>query len=325
MKIKNENNKIWLYDESGVSCMLMQKPEIEDYGNLSKRPLVTNYHLKEETIWERFCNLAFELQDGCAEFEYLTCYLLLFAELFYVFVGNGQMKNIICYGMEEDSSAAAFQEFAAFTQEGSSFIKLPGNPFVLSSLLNQSCQAAVVCMDVCSEVRTLCDVISKVKKGGRLLLYTKQGEVPAAFSALPGLSEKKAFGAGTVWSVPVGDALLTFAQENDSESVMLPSINHLFHKFEELERLLSMMENNAEVLSETYLRVVELLWEMEEVLLVLFHVLDNPKLPVLANALRESAMDCYIGSFYQNGMECYLNRFRKETELFREAMRVEFG
>ena len=99
MKIRNENNKIWLCDESGASCMLMQKPEIEDYGNLSKRALVTNYHLKEETIWERFCSLAFELQDECAESGYLTCYLLLFAELFYVFIGNGQMKNIICYGI----------------------------------------------------------------------------------------------------------------------------------------------------------------------------------------------------------------------------------
>ena len=325
MKIRNENNKIWLCDESGASCMLMQKPEIEDYGNLSKRALVTNYHLKEETIWERFCSLAFELQDECAESGYLTCYLLLFAELFYVFIGNGQMKNIICYGMEEDGSAAAFQEFAAFTQEGSSFIALPGNSFVRSTLLNKSCQAAVVCMDVCSEIRTLCDVISKVKKGGRLLLYTKQGELPAVFSALPGLSEKRAFGDGAVWSVPVGDALLAYAQENDSESVILPSLNRLFQQFEELEQLLKMTEDNAGARPEVYLRVVELLWEMEEVFLALFHVLDNPKLPVLANGLRESAMDCYIGSFYQNGMESYLDRFRKETELFREAMGVEFG
>ena len=142
---------------------------------------------------------------------------------------------------------------------------------------------------------------------------------------MPGLSEKRAFGDGAVWSVPVGDALLAYAQENDSESVILPSLNRLFQQFEELEQLLKMTEDNAGARPEVYLRVVELLWEMEEVFLALFHVLDNPKLPVLANGLRESAMDCYIGSFYQNGMESYLDRFRKETELFREAMGVEFG
>lgn len=325
VKIKTEKDKILLCDDNGVSCMLMQKPEIEDYNNLSKKTLVVNYHMEEETIWTRFCGIESALQETCGDSAYFACYSMLFAELYDVFVKNSQMKNIICYGMEEtDGSAALFQNFTEFTQHGSSFITIPANPFALSAVLNKSCQAAVVCTDVCDELRTVCDVAGKIKRGGRLFLYTKNGDIPAAFSTLPGLSEKRAFGSSSVWSVSAGDALLDFVEENDSESAMLPSLNRVIYNFEELENFIPVMESHEEAPPEAYLRAAELLWEMEDAMLGVYAYLDNPELPILAALLRESVMDCYIGCFMWGEKKHYFERLRQNAESFREAVRTEF-
>lgn len=326
MKIEVEKERLLLCDENGVSHVLMQKPDIEDYRNLSKKMLVTHYHLKEETIWERFCGCMSALEKRCGESVYFSCYSLLFAELFPVFIGNSQMKNIICYGMEEaDGAVAIFRNFAEFTQEGSSFIALPASPFVFSAVLNRSCQAAVVCMDVCRELQTICDAVSKIKKGGRLFLYAKNGEMPAAFSTLSGLLEKKVPGPCAVWSVPVGEELLAFAQENDADAAVMPEVSCLCGIFEELETLIRAVEQEEQIPPQVYLRMVELLWEMEEIMLRLYNILDNPELPVLATVLREVAMDCYIGSFCRDEIGDYFDRMRRESTVFAEAVRAEFG
>lgn len=326
MRIKIEDHKIWLCNESGgTSCMIMQKPEIDDYINMTTRPLVTNYHLKEETIWERVCCLMSKLEEACTDADYFACYALLFAELYPVFLGNSQMKNIICYRMEENKVSALFQDFADFTQKGSSFIALPAGSFVFSSLLNASCQAAVVCVDACDDLQTVCDAVSKIRKGGRLFLYTKSGRIPETLSVLPGLSERRVFGDCAVWSVTVGDDIGRFAQENNSDSANMPVVSHLFHKFEGLENLTSALEGYAKVPSELYLHIVELLWEMEPLLLSLYDVLENPELPILANVLREAAMDCYIGSFRRDEIKNYSDRMWRETKTFYEAMRAEFS
>ncbi len=326
MKLKIEKEKILLEDENGISYVLMQKPEIEDYHNLSKRPLVVNYHKEEETIWTRFGRLLSGLWETCGKSGYFACYAILFAELYPIFTDNSQMKNIICYGMDEaDGATAIFHNFADFTQEGSSFIALPATSFVFSAVLNKSCQAAVVCLDAVLELRTVCDAVSKIKKGGRLFLYTKNGEIPAVFSALPGLTEKRALGSWAVWSIPIGEEIMAFARENDADAAVVPQVSRLYSAFEELENLMEAAEQCVQIPPQAYLRAVELLWEMEEILFCLYNILDNPELPVLANALREAAMDCYIGSFHRDEIRDYFDRMRQENAIFAEAVRAEFG
>lgn len=324
MKIKIENDRIELDNEDGETpCVVMKKPEIDDYSNVTERPLVVNYHQEEETVWTRSCRFAQELQSVCGDSPYFGCYLLFLGEFVSVLMANSQTKNIICYGMDGERKAAdAFQNFVSFMRKESSFIILPKRPFVFSALLNSSCHAAVVCLDVCEGLRTVCDAANKIRSGGTLFLYTQKDDVPAELSGLLCRAKMRVFGSCAVYSVAMNADIRAFAEENSSEAAMVPRINVLLDKFGELRMLIPLLKDDS---IEGYLYAVELSGQMETLLLALYDALENPELPILANGMKEAVMDCYIGISGGNDMRRYFHRMQQEGKAFTEAMQAEFG
>lgn len=324
MKIKIEDDKIMLDEEGGgTPCVIMKKPEIDDYSNMTKRPLVVNYHQDEETVWTRSCHFVQKLQIVCENSPYLGCYLLFFSGFVSVLSASSQSKNIICYGMEgEGATADAFQDFVTYMREENSFIVLPKSPSAFSALLDSACHAAIVCLDVCEDLRTVCDAVSKIRRGGILFLYTRKDGVPAVLSGLLSHAQKRAFGSDTVYSITIDAGIRAFAEENNSEAAMVPLLNMLLDKFGELRELIPRLKADS---IDGYLYAVELSGQMETLLLDLYDALENPELPVLANGLKEAAMDCYIGIYGRTDMQRYFHRMLQESGTFDEAMQVEFG
>ncbi|MBD5457955.1 MAG: hypothetical protein HDR27_05200, partial [Lachnospiraceae bacterium] len=74
-----------------------------------------------------------------------------------------------------------------------------------------------------------------------------------------------------------------------------------------------------------YLYAVEMLWQIETALLDLYDALENPELPILANRLKEAAMDCFVGISGRADMQRYFHRMQQESRIFDEAMQAEFG
>lgn len=325
MNIKVENNQIWLYDEETcTSRMIIEKPRIDDYANATERPLVVNYHVNEETIWEHICHFVQNLQAVCIDSCYFVAYILFFRELYLMLLTSNQTKNIICYGMEEKNKIfSVFQSFMDFMKEGSSFIVLPTRTFVFSALLNSSCHAAVVCLDACESPGIVFDAVSKIRKGGKLFLYTRK-EIPAELSDFLCRLEKSSFGSCTFFHVTVDEEIRMIAQENNSEYVMMPLAGTLLNEFEELKALTAMPEEKEKKSAEMYLYMTERLWQIEKKLLDLYDFLENPELPALANSLKEAAMDCYIGISGQVNTQNYDSRMEKETRIFITAMEAEF-
>lgn len=327
MKIEIDGNRISINEgDADASHVIMKKPEVDDYSNITARPLVVNYHLVQETIWERSCSFMRKLQNTCGESPYLACYSLLFEQLYPLLLSNSQAKNIICYGMSENEHIAEeIHGFMAFLQENSSFILLPENPFVFSTLLNKSCHAAVFSMDSCKELPVICDAISKIRYGGKLFLYTKSDAVPDELAGLLSHASKSGFGSDAVYSIAINDAISTFACENNSESNMMPYVGIVSDMLQELKKATSMMQNNAECPPEAYITAIELLWQIEKYLIDLYDVLENPELPILANLFREALMDYYIGAANRLDVRTYFDRLFKETRIFYEKMEMEFG
>lgn len=328
MKIEIDDNKISLDGEDGRnSCVIMEKPEVDDCSNITVRPLVANYHLEQETIWERSCRFMRELQDACKGSAYLACYGLLFEQLYPVLLSGSQAKNIICYGVdaeERENMSGLFQDFIAFLQKNSSFILLPESPFAFSALLNKSCHAAVVSLDTCASLQIICDAASKLRNGGKLLLYTKKDDVPEELSALLNHACKREFASCAVYSIKIDESVSSYAYENNSEAEIMPAAGLLIHKLGELKNLTSAMESGAECPLEAYPYAVELLSQMEGSLLDLYDVLENPELPVLANLLKEAVMDCYIGAAGRLEEGTYFDRMRRDARFFYEKMSAEF-
>lgn len=326
MKVEIDDTKIFLDEEDGKSpYVIMSKPEVDDCSNLTIRPLVVNYHLVEETIWERSCRLMQEIQNACGNSPYLACYGLLFEQLYPVLLSSSQAKNIICYGMDEgEQVSAVFQDFMTFLQKNSSFILLPEKPFAFSVILNDSCQAAVVSLDKCKDMQMICDAVSKIRYGGKLFLYTQKDDVPDKLNTLIHHALKSSLGSCAVYSVTIDADISTFAHENNFESEIMSSAGVLLSMLGELRDLTLMMENSEECPLEVYPSAVELLWQIEKHLLDLYDVLENPDLPVLANLLKEALMDCYIGTANQFDTRTYFDRLQQELLVFYEKMDAEF-
>ncbi len=327
MKIEIDDNKIFIDNgNADAPYVIMKKPEVDDYSNITARPLVVNYHLAEETIWERSCSFMNELQNICGESPYFACYSLLFEQLYPVFLSSSQAKNIIGYGIDEkDQISEKFHSFMSFLNESSSFIVLPEKPFVFSVLLNKSCHAAVVALDRCMELTIICDIISKIRRGGKLLLFTKRDDVPNGLAELISRALKSSFGSGVVYSITIDDDISLFACENNSESGIMPSAGILLNMLEELRKLTAVIEKNTECLVEVYPTAVELLWQIEKKLIILYDVLENPELPILTNLFREALTDCYIGAVSQFDVRTYFDRMWREARTFYEKMETEFG
>lgn len=327
MKIKVRDDEILLDNETGEKpFIILKKPEINDYSNVTPRTLVVNYHLVEDTIWERSCSLAEGLQQTYGKSPYLACYGLLFAELYPILLSSAQAKNVICYGMDEEGGAAdLFQAFMTFLQEDSAFISLPVKSFAFSVLLNKSCQAAVVSLDACRELKIICDALSKIRVGGKAFLYTVKDDGQDALSGLLSYAEKKTFGSCVLYSITVDTDVSAYAFESNSEAAILPSITAVLGKFEELGNLTPAMKNPGGAPLEIYPYAVGLVDEIEKTFLALYDVLENPQLPILANALKEALMDCYIGLSNRFDVQTYFDRMWREMEAFCAAMEAEFG
>ncbi|MCM1261252.1 MAG: hypothetical protein NC313_00920 [Butyrivibrio sp.] len=327
MKIEVDDNKIFINDGNvNEPYVIMKKPEVDDYSNVTARPLVVNYHLVKETIWERSCSFMKRLQDACGESPYLACYGMLFEQLYPVLLSNSQAKNIIGYGISrQEHVSEEIHGFMAFLQEGSSFILLPENPLVFSTLLNKSCHAAVLSLDSCIELPVICDVISKVRYGGKVFIYTKSDNIPNGLDSLLDHAQKSGFGSSAVYAITIDAAISEFACENNSESNMMQYVGIVLGMLEELKKLTTVLENTAECPLEVYPAAVELLWQIERYLINLYDILENPELPILANLFREALMDCYIGAANRLDMETYFDRLWKETRIFYEKMDIEFG
>lgn len=327
MKIELDDNKIFINNGStDAPYVIMTKPEVDDYSNITARQLVVSYHLEEENIWDRACCFMRGLQNTCGESPYLVCYCLLFEQLYTVLLSNNQAKNIIGYGItEKEHVSDGLNSFMTFLQENSSFILLPEKQFSFSALLNKSCHAAVVNLDRCMNLTIICDIISKIRCGGKLLLYTKNDSAPKWLDSLIDRALKNSLGSGAVYSIAIDAELSTFACENNSESEMIPSIGNLLNMLDELKKLTAIMENNEGCPLEIYPSAVELLWQIEKYLIDLYDVLENPELPVFANQFREAVMNCYIGIANRFDAAAYFDRLHREAQAFYEKIGTEFG
>lgn len=325
MRIAIDENQIFMEGEGGsVPYRILKKPEVDDYSNLSKRPLVANYHLVEETIWKRVCGLMKALQDNCRDSAYLACYGLLFAQLYPLLLESAQAKNVIGYGIEDGGVSGLLHDFMTFLQKDSSFILLPEQPFVFSALLDKACQAAVASLDRCVNLQILCDILSKVRLGGKVFFYTKEGEIPKGAETIIRRAARSGFESCAVYTVTVDADVYAFAQENNSEAGVLSVAGVLAEEFGTFRNLMT-AEHPAGSFGEICALSMELLWRMEEKLLKLYDVLENPELPVLANRCREAVSDCCIGAPDGAALETYLDRMGEEMQVFCEKMAAEFG
>lgn len=327
MKIEICDDKILIDNENdGKPFVIMKKPDTDDYSNITARPLVTTYHLTKETIWERACNFFDKLQIICEEKQYFDCYILIFMEMYSILMSTSQAKNIISYGMEKDSEAVClFREFMDFLQIGNALVSLPAKPNVFSALLNKSCHAAIVSLDVCNDMRTICDIVSRIRIGGKVFLYTIKDSACDCLSGLFRYAKKYTLNSCVLYSIAVNADVSTFAFENNSEALILPLVNDLLSKFEEFKYLMPIMKRPDECPLEVYTYAIELMSKMEHMFLELYDVLENPDLPILANTLKEAVMDIYIGSSNGFDIESYFNRLICEMENFCAMMEREFG
>ena len=326
MKIEICDNKILVNNENDdKTFVIMKKPEIDDYSNITTRPLVTTYHLTKETIWEYICHFVENLQIVCGESQYFACYILIFMQMYPMLLSSSQVKNVITYGMEEESEAVyLFREFVEFLQIDSALISLPVKPNVFSILLNKSCHAAIVSLDVCNEMRTICDIVSKIRIGGKVFLYTIKDNAWDCLSGLLSYAEKIILNSCVLYSITVNAEVSTFAFENNSEALILPLVDDLLNKFEEIKNLTPTMKRPDECPLEVYPYAIELMGKMENMFLELYDVLENPDLPVLANTLKESVMDFYIGLSNGFDVQTYFDRMCREMENFCAMMEIEF-
>lgn len=327
MKIEICDDKILVDNENDDKpFVIMKKPDIDDYSNITARPLVTTYHLTKETIWERACQFADKLQLVCGESQYLACYILVFMEMYPMLLSSSQIKNVISFGMEEESEAVyLFREFMDFLQMDNALVSLPLKPNVFSTLLNKSCHAAIVSLDVCNEMRTICDIVSKIRTGGQVFLYTIKDSEWDCLSGLLRYANKKSLNSCVLYSITVNSDVSTYAFENNSEALILPLVNNLLNNFEEIKNIIPVMKKPNECPLEVFPYAIDLIGRMEHMFLELYDVLENPNLPVLANTLKESVMDFYIGLSNGFDVQTYFDRMCREMENFCEMMEIEFG
>ncbi|MBD5522359.1 MAG: hypothetical protein HDR03_14240 [Lachnospiraceae bacterium] len=327
MKIEICDDKILVNNENDNNpFVIMKKPEIDDYSNITARPLVVTYHMTKETIWERACHFADKLQLVCGDSQYFACYILIFMEMYPMLLSSSQVKNVISFGMEEESEAVyLFREFMGFLQMDNVLVSLPAKPNVFSALLNKSCHAAIVSLDVCNEMITICDIVSKIRIGGKVFLYTIKDSEWDCLSGLFSYAKKNILNSCVLYSITVNADVSTFAFENNSEALILPLVNDLLNNYEEIKNLMPVMKRPDERPLEVYPYAIEIIGKMERMFLELYDVLENPDLPVFANTLKEALMDLYIGLSNGVDVQTYFDRMCREMENFCAMIEMEFG
>lgn len=280
-------------EDASSSCVLLTKPDIADYGNVTIRPLVKTYHLLRETIWERFGQCVQELEKHCREDMHCNCYLMAFSALYAPLLSNSQAKNIFCYGQDAATPfIALLQDFMTFLQADSSLVPLPPNPFVFSGLANASYHAAIINLDTCSDLQTICDAITKVRKNGTVLLYTAGIAQTGDIEGLLSNAAKTVFASCTLYVLTVDTAFGELIYSYSAEALVLTRTEEIFTQTARLKALIEQIEQEC-FQPEDCLNAIELLCRMEEILFASYDYLENPGLPAKANLLKEAVMDCY--------------------------------
>lgn len=327
MKITINDTNITLQTDDGASsCLLLTKPDIADYGNVTARPLVKSYHLIKETIWERFGQCIWNLESHCMEDPCLGCYLLTFGALYAPLLSSSQAKNVLYYGME---SAGPFtvllQDFMTFLQADNSLVTLPPNPFLFSGLANGTWHAAVIDLDACHDLQTICDAMTKVRQGGTIVLYTTSDMPAGGVSELLSYGSKTAFASCTLYAFTMDQTLCDLIYPYSAEALVLTQTEGLFTQMETLGTLTAnILEGTSS--PEDCLYAIDLLRQTEAALFACYDYLENPELPIHANTLKEAVMDYYSGLPDQEddrNDQVYLENLRLAAQNFYAAMDSE--
>lgn len=324
MKI-NATEKLLTLDEEEESFILLEKPVIPDYSNVTARPLITFYFISDESIWDRFSFCMQRLDDFCAGDVYLGCYALLLRNLYPVLLSDSQAKNVVAYGLSPDSSAVkVFQDFMTFLQMGNALTALPQSPFSFTALTDGVCHALVYNLDACGALQAVCDGMTKVRPGGTVLLYTRHAGLPEELHALCALAHRESFQSCTVYTLTIDDALADYAGQNSSTAFISAQTEALLVRVNDTARLTQAMRNPASCPPDAYPYAIHLLDQTEAILLTLYDYLHDTELPVRANALKEAVMNYYIGIARHYDLQTYLHKLDLAAEAFYAAIETEF-
>ncbi len=323
-----ETNITLQTDDAASTYTVLTKPDIADYGNATIRPLVTTYHLRTETIWDRFGQCMQILSDQYGDDIHCGCYAMILSSLYAPLLSSSQAKNILFYGQETAGPfLAILQDFMTFLQAESSLVSLPRNPFVFSGLANGAWHGMIIDLDVCDSLQTVCDAISKTRQGGTILLYTSSDtSIDTSTGEAAQLlrhAVKTVFASCTLYLFTMNEELDSLVYPAAAETLVLAQTEGFPAQIQELKLITQHMEQ-GDNRPEDCLYAMELLVRAEQVLLASYDYLENPGLPVSANALKEAIMDCYIGQCDGINTSVYPERLHQTAQTFYEAIEMEF-
>lgn len=325
MKITINDAAIILQSEdASASYTLLSKPDTDDYGNLTARPLVTSYHIVKETIWDRFCQCIRTLEDNCRENPGFECHVLLFGALYAPLLANSQAKNILHYSPAGDVSfLTVLQDFMTFLQRDSLLLALPHSPAVFSGIASRFWHAAIIDLDGVANLQTLCDAMTRVKAHGTVLLYTVTDHTADVLQPLLAHASKTVFSGCTLYLLTMDGPLYDLIYPCTTEAAILMKSGNLLTQTEELRQLIPEMEQ-GNYHAEDCLYAMDLLCQTEDILFDLYDYLENPRLPVCAGALKETVMDCHTVLSDPSQAPFHVSRLTAAARAFFTAMDTEF-
>lgn len=322
--ITNETNVILQSKDGALSYTLLTKPDLEDYGNLTVRPLVTSYHLVKETIWERFCQCMQDLDSRLPEDPYLACYAMTFSALYPFLLSGSQAKNILYYGSPDTLAfSPILQDFMRFLQPDSCLVALPDNPFVFSGLADGSWHGAIINLDAVSETGPICDAISKIRKNGILLLYTAAKELPDEPAPFLHQAVRTSFASSSLYTVTAGDALHALAEPYTAAAFVLDRVALFSARMQELIQLFQPAETDLPG-REDCLTALGLLGQMESLLYAIYDYLEDATLPLYADLLKEAVADYCSRLDSPSDIPACADRLQQAARLFFDAAEAEF-
>lgn len=315
-----------ILEEGAKSLTLFEKPLLPDYQNVTKRPYISYYFEKGETVWSYLQTDMGLLADLCADDPYLGCYALLFRRLHPLLLTSSQAKNVIAYGPPTDCAAyRVFQDFITFLQEGNALTALAQSPFAFTILGSHCAHACLYCLDHCPFPTVVCDAICKIKPGGLLLLYTTKETLPAKMDALCAHAVKDSFGSCTLYTLTIDTALMALAQENGTQAFLLSQSAEITKRVNDLQNLVQAIRNGASLSGDTRLIAAAILQQTEEFLLSLYDYLEDDELPVRTNALKEILLNYHAAADHQYDLTTYRQKLARVSDDFFTAMEREFS
>lgn len=312
--------------EGAESFELFKKPVFPHFHqNITKRPYIVSYFITGETIWSYLQACTEHLADYCHTDPYFGCYALLFHRLYPLLLSSSQARNVLAYGQPADCGAyKVIQKFMTFLQEGNALTALAQSSFSFMALGEQSCHAFLYCLDTHPSPAAVCSAMRKVRQGGLFLLYTLQDSQPAWLDPLCEKGERDRFGPCTVYAFTVDEALSEFACANSSENVVFSRAEEVLKRVGDLQNLVQSMLTDTALPGDVYSITALILQQTEEILLSIYDYLENDELPILANALKEAALNYYVGVSGQYDVTSYREKLIQSSEIFFSAVTAEF-